>query len=56
MRYVFATSADSNPPRPKIKGLLIDLNGTLHVGDQLTPRAARAVCQLRTARVPFIFW
>lgn len=47
------SQADS---RPKLKALLIDLNGTLHVGPHLTPRAAAAVDKLRAARVPFIFW
>lgn len=41
---------------PKLKALLIDLNGTLHIGPNLTPRAASAVVRLRAAGVPFIFW
>jgi len=43
-------------PRPKLKALLIDLNGTLHVGPHLTPRAAGAIDKLRRARIPFVFW
>lgn len=39
-----------------IKALLIDLSGTLHIGKELTPRAAEAVGRLRKAGVPFIFW
>ncbi|TXT10923.1 hypothetical protein VHUM_01674 [Vanrija humicola] len=38
-----------------IKALLIDLSGTLHIGKELTPRAAEAVGRLRSAGVPFIF-
>lgn len=40
----------------RIKALLIDLNGTLHVGNELTPRAAAAVGRLRAAKIPFVFW
>ncbi|KAL1410360.1 hypothetical protein Q8F55_004368 [Vanrija albida] len=47
------------PPQPfnprAIKALLIDLSGTLHVGRELTPRAAEAVGRLRGAGVPFLF-
>ncbi|KZT62386.1 hypothetical protein CALCODRAFT_446211, partial [Calocera cornea HHB12733] len=46
----------SSVPRPSlkhIKALLIDLSGTLHVGDEPTPRAADALDRLRTAGVPF---
>ncbi|WOO85195.1 Haloacid dehalogenase-like hydrolase domain-containing protein 2 [Vanrija pseudolonga] len=38
-----------------IKALLIDLSGTLHIGKELTPRAAEAVERLRNAGVPFLF-
>ncbi|CAK9785746.1 hypothetical protein CC85DRAFT_276659 [Cutaneotrichosporon oleaginosum] len=40
---------------PKVvQALLIDLNGTLHVGSTPTPRAVAALERLRAARVPFV--
>ncbi|KZO93215.1 hypothetical protein CALVIDRAFT_583388 [Calocera viscosa TUFC12733] len=36
-----------------IKALLIDLSGTLHIGDDPTPNAAQALEKLREAGVPF---
>ncbi|BEJ12785.1 hypothetical protein CspHIS471_0212450 [Cutaneotrichosporon sp. HIS471] len=40
---------------PKVaKALLIDLNGTLYVGNALTPRAVAALERLRDARMPFV--
>jgi hypothetical protein len=41
--------------RPRIFALLIDLSGTLHIGDVPTPSAPNAVQRLREARVPFRF-
>ncbi|KAI9632486.1 HAD-like domain-containing protein [Dioszegia hungarica] len=38
-----------------IKALLIDLNGTVHVGNDPTPRAAEAIAKLRRAHIPFLF-
>ncbi|BEI82087.1 hypothetical protein CcaverHIS002_0212470 [Cutaneotrichosporon cavernicola] len=40
--------------RAVAKALLIDLNGTLYVGNAPTPRAVAALERLRDARVPFI--
>ncbi|KAK8861516.1 TIGR01458 family HAD hydrolase [Kwoniella newhampshirensis] len=43
-------------PNPlKLKALLIDLNGTLHIGHDSTPNAVTAIDRLRAARIPFIF-
>ncbi|WVQ74561.1 TIGR01458 family HAD hydrolase [Cryptococcus sp. DSM 104548] len=39
----------------KLKALLIDLNGTLHIGSDPTPSAVQALARLRKARIPFIF-
>ncbi|KAE8539718.1 TIGR01458 family HAD hydrolase [Cryptococcus gattii VGV] len=39
----------------KLKALLIDLNGTLHIGSESTPSAVRSIERLRSARIPFIF-
>ncbi|ODO04672.1 TIGR01458 family HAD hydrolase [Cryptococcus amylolentus CBS 6273] len=39
----------------KLKALLIDLNGTLHIGSDPTPSAVQALTRLRQARIPFIF-
>ncbi|WVQ78711.1 hypothetical protein IAT38_000798 [Cryptococcus sp. DSM 104549] len=48
-----AARAMSNPL--KLKALLIDLNGTLHVGSDPTPSAVEALQRLRAARIPFVF-
>jgi len=42
-------------PRPPLRALLIDLSGTLHVGDTPTPGAARALARLRAAGLPIRF-
>ncbi|WVQ64829.1 uncharacterized protein L199_002998 [Kwoniella botswanensis] len=39
----------------KLKALLIDLNGTLHLGSEPTKGAVQAIEKLRKARIPFIF-
>ncbi|WRT65624.1 uncharacterized protein IL334_002569 [Kwoniella shivajii] len=39
----------------KLKALLIDLNGTLHLGSEPTKGAVQAIERLRNARIPFIF-
>ncbi len=39
-----------------LKALLIDLNGTLHIGHEATHGAVRALERLRAARVPFVLW
>lgn len=39
----------------KLKALLIDLNGTLHIGSESTPSAGKAIERLRSLRIPFIF-
>jgi ribonucleotide monophosphatase NagD (HAD superfamily) len=41
--------------RPLLRALLIDLSGTLHIGNTPTPRAADALQKLRKAGVPFRF-
>ncbi|WVF66971.1 hypothetical protein IAT40_001714 [Kwoniella sp. CBS 6097] len=43
----------SNPL--KLKALLIDLNGTLHLGHEPTKGAVQAIERLRASRIPFIF-
>jgi hypothetical protein len=40
----------------KLRALLIDLNGTLHVGSTPTPRAVEALRKLRQSRMPLLFW
>ena len=40
----------------QLKALLIDLNGTLHVGSEPTPRAVEAIARLRRSKLPFLFW
>ncbi|OCF40562.1 HAD hydrolase [Kwoniella heveanensis CBS 569] len=43
-------------PNPlKLKALLIDLNGTLHLGHEPTKGAVHAIERLRASRIPFIF-
>ncbi|WVQ94644.1 hypothetical protein IAU59_001724 [Kwoniella sp. CBS 9459] len=43
-------------PNPlKLKALLIDLNGTLHLGNEPTKGAVKAIERLRASRIPFIF-
>lgn len=49
----FLASANTSP---RAKALLIDLNGTLHVGSSTTPRAVAAIERLRKAKVPFVLW
>lgn len=44
-----------SPVRPLIRAILIDLSGTLHIGDKPTPNAVEALRRLRQARVPFRF-
>ena len=39
----------------KLKALLIDLSGTLHVGNQPTPGAAEALKRLRDSGLPLRF-
>lgn len=38
-----------------IRGLLIDLSGTLHIGTNPTPSAVKALQRLRDAKIPFRF-
>jgi ribonucleotide monophosphatase NagD (HAD superfamily) len=40
-------------PRPLIRGLLIDVSGTLQVGSSPTPGAVLALDRLRSAGLPF---
>nr|XP_018264606.1 HAD hydrolase [Kwoniella dejecticola CBS 10117]OBR86764.1 HAD hydrolase [Kwoniella dejecticola CBS 10117] len=42
-------------PSLKLKALLIDLNGTLHVGSDPTNNAVKAIERLRKSKIPFIF-
>ncbi|WWC68731.1 TIGR01458 family HAD hydrolase [Kwoniella pini CBS 10737] len=42
-------------PAIKLKALLIDLNGTLHLGSEPTKNAVNAIEKLRKAKIPFIF-
>lgn len=44
-----------NSPRPFIRALLIDLSGTLHIGDTPTKDAVNALRRLRQAGIPFRF-
>lgn len=39
----------------RIRALMIDLSGTVHVGDSPTPGAAQAIRRLREAGVPLRF-
>ena len=39
----------------RMKALLIDLNGTIHIEDTSTPNAIKAVTLLKQAEVPFLF-
>lgn len=41
--------------RPKLRALLIDLSGTLHIGDQATPGAAEALRRARDAGLAIRF-
>ncbi|VDB91031.1 unnamed protein product [Peniophora sp. CBMAI 1063] len=43
------------PARPPLRALLIDLSGTLHVGNEATPGAVHALGRLRAANIPFRF-
>ncbi|WVN85771.1 TIGR01458 family HAD hydrolase [Cryptococcus depauperatus CBS 7841] len=43
------------PKSLKLRALLIDLNGTLHIGTEPTPSAISALERLRKAQIPFIF-
>ena len=43
------------PTRPPLRALLIDLSGTLHVGNHPTPGAVEALARLRAANIPFRF-
>lgn len=38
-----------------IEGLLLDLDGTVYLADSLLPGVARAIDELRSTRVPFLF-
>ncbi|PFH45930.1 hypothetical protein AMATHDRAFT_200130 [Amanita thiersii Skay4041] len=40
-------------PRPLIRAILIDVSGTLHVGNKPLPRAAEAIRRLRSFGIPF---
>jgi hypothetical protein len=40
----------------KLTALLIDLSGTLHIGDEPTKGAVRSLQRLRDANFPFRFW
>ncbi|KAH9975388.1 HAD-like domain-containing protein [Lactifluus volemus] len=42
-------------PRPTIRGLLIDLSGTIHIGTQPIPGSAHAIQRLRASSTPFRF-
>jgi ribonucleotide monophosphatase NagD (HAD superfamily) len=42
--------------RSRIRALLIDLSGTLHVGAEPIAGAAEAIQKLRDHGVPFRFW
>ena len=50
--------ADKRPSSSplKLKAILIDLNGTLHVGHDATPKAVQAMQRLRRAGIPCVFW
>ena len=39
----------------KVEGLLLDLDGVVHVGDAPLPGALEAVARLREAKLPFRF-
>ncbi len=39
----------------KFKAILIDLNGTLHIGNQPTSKAVEALRKLRRAKFPLVF-
>lgn len=45
------SSATSAPSRSLIKAALIDLNGTLHIGDQAIPNSIAALKRLRDAGI-----
>ncbi|KAI7876421.1 hypothetical protein K492DRAFT_172567 [Lichtheimia hyalospora FSU 10163] len=40
---------------PSVKGLLIDLSGTIHIDSKAIPGAVEAVKKLRASRIPFRF-
>jgi hypothetical protein len=42
-------------PRPAIRGILIDLSGTIHVGTQPIPGSIRVIQRLRASSIPFRF-
>jgi len=42
--------------RRRIRALLIDLSGTLHVGAEPIAGAANAIQRLRDHHIPFRFW
>ena len=42
-------------PRPPLLALLIDLSGTLHIGETPTPDAVRALARLRASHIAFRF-
>ena len=37
---------------PSIRGVLIDLSGTVHVGDKAIPGAVEALARLRQSGIP----
>lgn len=43
------------PARPKISSILIDLSGTLHIGNNPTNGAVAALQRLRNSRIPYRF-
>jgi ribonucleotide monophosphatase NagD (HAD superfamily) len=43
------------PARPPLRALLIDLSGTLHVGDNPFPDTSHALARLRAAGIPLRF-
>lgn len=45
----------SSISRPFIRAILIDLSGTIHIGNTPTPNAVQALQRLRRAGVPFRF-
>ncbi|KAM0752755.1 hypothetical protein T439DRAFT_323368 [Meredithblackwellia eburnea MCA 4105] len=49
------TTSSSSAPSLHLRALLIDLSGTVHVGDQPTPGAVEAINQLRSAGIAVRF-
>ena len=52
MSTTTTTTTTTTTMQPAIRGVLIDVSGTVHVGDQVIPGAASALDRLRASGIP----